>query len=135
MPHLSRCFSGFVFLYVVIAGLLFQAVTILSVCFPRFFTMQISPGEIIMVPIRLISFFIIFLPPLIFIGARRYPFLKLLRVNTFSLKHLWYTIGISVCLFLFIRMLILMISGPFRRPFLCCARTCALLPRPLHAKA
>lgn len=105
MQHLSRRFSGFVFLYIVIAGLMFHAVIILSLIFPEFYK------PISGVPLRLIRFLFIYLFPLIFISARRYPLLKLLRVKTFSLKSLWFTLGISIFLFLFVRMLGFLVSG------------------------
>jgi membrane protease YdiL (CAAX protease family) len=96
MQRLSRRFSGFVFLYVVIA---YIAYTVLfNFVLTDFNTFLADNSTIIILIFRLV----IFLAPIIFIAAKKYPATGVLRLNTFSIKQLLFACCLSICLYLFI---------------------------------
>lgn len=105
MVHLTRRFSGYVFLYVAIASIVIQVVIFLMLNMIRFL------GDNVLTIVNLISLLIVFLPPLIMIAVRKYPISQTLRIKTFSLKYVWYSIGIGICLFLCIHFLTSLISN------------------------
>ncbi len=105
MQHLSRRFSGYVFLYVAIASIVTQTITALIMA-------GVIPAQNGTYSASLlISRLIIFLPPLIFIAVRKYPLARVLRLNTFPMKHSWYAIGLGVCVFLFLHMVTALLNS------------------------
>lgn len=105
MKHLSRRFSGYIYLYVAIAFIVTQAVIGLTMMDVRY-----SPNVSFTV-MKLISMLITYLPLLVIIAVRKYPVTQTLRIKTFSVRYVWYSIGIGICLFLFIHFLNLLVSN------------------------
>ena len=107
MQHLSRRFSGYVFLYVAIASIVTQVTYAITASFPFTF------GYINYTLFRLAFKLLIYIPPLIAISVRKYPFARVLRLNTFPAKYAGYAIGLGVCVFLFLHLLSALISNLF----------------------
>jgi len=51
--------------------------------------------------IKIIGLALVFVPIYIYLLKREYKVVRLLRINPFPLKYLFYTIGISICMYLF----------------------------------
>ena len=99
MQHLSRRFSGYAYLYMAIAFIVTQLAIGLEMMDIYRFTGGSSSSLAL-----LISYFIIFLPPLIMVAVRKYPMVRVLRINAFLPKYVWYAIGIGGCLYLFVHL-------------------------------
>ncbi len=115
MPHLSRRFSGFVFLYIVIAYFVFAVLFNLGIYFSSTInSFFVENYTLFMLLFRLV----IFLPPIIFIAAKRYPAAGILRLNTFSGRQLFFAVGLSIFIYLFIRTFGSMLENLFYGLFL-----------------
>lgn len=106
MRHLSRRFSGYAYLYMAIAFI----VTPLAISLPMLDIYRL-PDDLSYSLALFISYFIIFMPPLSMVAVRKYPITRVLRINAFSPKYVWYSIGIGVCLFLFIHLFNQLVSN------------------------
>lgn len=109
MQHLSRRFSGFVFLYIVIAQLVYDVLFNLGV----FYSVD-RYGFIITLLFRLV----IYLPPIIFIATRKHSFSGVLRLNTFSGRQLLFAAGISIFIYLFMHSFGSMLENLFGQIFI-----------------
>lgn len=95
MRYLSRRFSGFVYLYVVVAFLIMQVIFILQNSFRIF----IIPYAVLQPIGYLLIISIIF----IVLAHRKYPMAQLLHINTFSFKQFISVIFLSICIYIFSR--------------------------------
>lgn len=80
MQHLSRRFSGYSYLYVVIASAVWLIGSNLAITFEKsayFF------GEHSTL-IHLLFMLLIFIPPLVAVALKRYPFREALRIRAFT---------------------------------------------------
>lgn len=94
MQHLSRRFSGYVFLYVVITSLIWLVVSNLAVTFGIGYYFFENHATLIILLFR----FAIFAPPLV-VALRRYSARDTLRIHPFTLRQLAFTFGIAVCVY------------------------------------
>lgn len=100
MQHLPRRFSGYVFLYVTIASLVWIVLFNLALWGISFDFNQQNPTLI-----RLIFRLIIFVPPFVAVALSKYPVRDALRIHAFPLTHLWFAIGMAICAYLSLSML------------------------------
>ena len=94
MRHLSRRFSGYVFLYVVITTIVIQGIWYLGLYFEQAFLFVSQHGTILFLLRRFI-----FILPIIAVAIKRYPMRQVLRVHAFRLSQLGYTLGIAACMY------------------------------------
>jgi membrane protease YdiL (CAAX protease family) len=93
MRHLTRRFSGNMFLYVVIATIITQLILGLSVNFGLWFESFQQNATLII----LLTQLLIFIPPIFAIVVSHYPWREALRIRAFPLSQFWFTIGITIC--------------------------------------
>ena len=105
--YLSRKFSNNTFLYYVVSYLISMAALVFLAY--RFYYFVYEYLVIIYIIITLICY----LPPVIIMNRREYPIKEVLRLNRFSFKHFIYTVGITVCSYLVMYMLLLLIYKIF----------------------
>jgi hypothetical protein len=100
MRCLSRRFSGFIYLYIVLAGVAIQAIYILENTFGRILVEYFPMIHFMLYYIIPLAVLII---PLIIIARRKYPITTLLRINTFSFVQLISVVFLAVLIYLFSR--------------------------------
>ncbi len=92
MQHLSKKFSGYAYLYTVIASVVWLVLSNLAFTFGGSLSFVIAHAALI----HLLFRFLIFLPPIIVIAVKHSP-REVLRIRPFTFAQLMFALGIGIC--------------------------------------